>query len=107
FHETAASDSARKTFAKGVVKLFKQFPMFSEVDIDWEYPNAEGAGNPYGPEDGENYALLIGELRKQLDSAGLSNVKISIASSAVVKTFDYSNVKALLQAGLYGINVMT
>ncbi|WP_260676172.1 glycosyl hydrolase family 18 protein, partial [Klebsiella oxytoca] len=35
------------------------------------------------------------------------NVKISIASSAVVKTFDYSNVKALLQAGLYGINVMT
>ncbi|HDH0775619.1 TPA: chitinase, partial [Klebsiella oxytoca] len=39
--------------------------------------------------------------------AGLSNVKISIASSAVVKTFDYSNVKALLQAGLYGINVMT
>ncbi len=43
FHETAASDSSRKIFAKGVVKLFKQFPMFSEVDIDWEYPNDEGA----------------------------------------------------------------
>ncbi len=42
FHETAASDSSRKIFAKGVVKLFKQFPMFSEVDIDWEYPNNEG-----------------------------------------------------------------
>ncbi|WP_270494250.1 glycosyl hydrolase family 18 protein [Klebsiella michiganensis] len=107
FHETAASDASRKVFAKGVVKLFKQFPMFSEVDIDWEYPNAEGAGNPYGPEDGENYALLIGELRKQLDAAGLSNVKISIASSAVVKTLGYSNVNALLEAGLYGINVMT
>ncbi|MBA7932599.1 chitinase [Klebsiella sp. RHBSTW-00215] len=107
FHETAASDAARKVFAKGVVKLFKQFPMFSEVDIDWEYPNHEGAGNPCGPEDGENYALLIGELRKQLDSAGLSNVKISIASSAVVKTFGYSNVKALLNAGLHGINLMT
>lgn len=107
FHETSASDAARKAFAKGVVKLFKQFPMFSEVDIDWEYPNAEGAGNPCGPEDGENYALLIGELRKQLDAASLSNVKISIASSAVVATFDYSNVKALLNAGLYGINLMT
>lgn len=107
FHETAASEEARKVFAKGVVKLFKQFPMFSEVDIDWEYPNAEGAGNPCGPEDGENYALLIAELRKQLDSASLSNVKISIASSAVVKTFGYSNVKALLNAGLYGINLMT
>lgn len=107
FHETAASESARKTFAKGVVKLFKQFPMFSEVDIDWEYPNNEGAGNPCGPEDGENYALLIAELRKQLDYAGLSNVKISIASSAVVATIGYSNVKALLNAGLYAINVMT
>lgn len=107
FHETAASDSSRKTFAKGVVKLFKQFPMFSEVDIDWEYPNDEGAGNPFGPEDGANYALLIAELRKQLDSAGLSNVKISIAASAVTTIFDYAKVKDLMAAGLYGINLMT
>ncbi|EBT7268922.1 chitinase [Salmonella enterica] len=107
FHETAASDSSRKIFAKGVVKLFKQFPMFSEVDIDWEYPNDEGAGNPFGPEDGANYALLIAELRKQLDSAGLSNVKISIAASAVTTIFDHANVKDLLAAGLHGINLMT
>ncbi|ENQ6152956.1 chitinase [Salmonella enterica subsp. enterica serovar Carrau] len=107
FHETAASDSSRKIFAKGVVKLFKQFPMFSEVDIDWEYPNDEGAGNPFGPEDGANYALLIAELRKQLDSAGLSNVKISIAASAVTTIFDHAKVKDLLAAGLYGINLMT
>lgn len=107
FHEMAAADSSRKIFAKGVVKLFKQFPMFSEVDIDWEYPNNEGAGNPFGEEDGANYALLIGELRKQLDSAGLSNVKISIAASAVTTIFDYARVKDLLAAGLYGINLMT
>ncbi|ECY5762147.1 chitinase, partial [Salmonella enterica subsp. enterica serovar Montevideo] len=100
-------DSSRKIFAKGVVKLFKQFPMFSEVDIDWEYPNDEGAGNPFGPEDGANYALLIAELRKQLDSAGLSNVKISIAASAVTTIFDHAKVKDLLAAGLYGINLMT
>ncbi|VUS75231.1 glycosyl hydrolase family 18 protein [Klebsiella spallanzanii] len=107
FHETAASDSSRKIFAKGVVKLFKQFPMFSEVDIDWEYPNNEGAGNPFGEEDGANYTLLIAELRKQLDSAGLSNVKISIAASAVTTIFDYAKVKDLMAAGLYGINLMT
>lgn len=107
FHETAASDSSRKIFAKGVVKLFKQFPMFSEVDIDWEYPNNEGAGNPFGAEDGANYALLIAEVRKQLDSAGLSNVKISIAASAVTNIFDYAKVKDLMAAGLYGINLMT
>lgn len=107
FHEMSKTDSSRKTFAAGVVKLFKQFPMFSEVDIDWEYPNAEGNGNPHGPEDGANYALLIAELKKQLSAAGRSDVKISIASSAVVSTLEYSNVKALLDAGLYAINVMT
>ncbi|MDU4436661.1 MAG: glycosyl hydrolase family 18 protein, partial [Pluralibacter gergoviae] len=56
FHETASKDSSRKIFAKGLVKLFKQFPMFSGVDLDWEYPNVEAAGNPYGPEDGANFA---------------------------------------------------
>lgn len=107
FHEMASSDSSRKIFAKGVVKLFKQFPMFGEVDLDWEYPNVEAAGNPYGEEDGENFALVIAELRKQLDAAGRSDVKISIAASAVVSTIQYSNVKALMAAGLHYINVMT
>ncbi|KYE90485.1 hypothetical protein AF383_24555, partial [Salmonella enterica subsp. enterica serovar Typhimurium] len=77
-------------------------PMFSEVDIDWEYLNIEGAGIPFGPEDVANYALLIAVLRKQLDSAGLSNVMISIAASAVSTIFDYSKVKDLMAAGLYG-----
>ena len=107
FHEMAKTAASRKTFSAGVVKLFKQFPMFSEVDIDWEYPNNEGNGNPHAPEDGSNYALLIKELKTQLNTAGRSDVKISIASSAVVETLGYSNVKALLDAGLYGINVMT
>ncbi len=62
FHETAASDSSVKPFAKGVVKLFKQFPMFSEVILTGKHPNDEG-GNLFGPEDGANYALLIAELR--------------------------------------------
>lgn len=35
----------------------------------------KGRATRFGPEDGANYALLIAELRKQLDSAGLSNVK--------------------------------
>ncbi|MGS9169775.1 chitinase, partial [Salmonella enterica subsp. enterica serovar Infantis] len=64
-------------------------------------------GNPFGPEDGSNYALLIAELRNQLDSAGLSNVKISIAASAFTTIFDYAKVKDLMADGLYGINLMT
>ncbi|MEL4016349.1 glycosyl hydrolase family 18 protein [Dryocola clanedunensis] len=107
FHNMSASAASRSTFVKGVAKLFKQFPMFSEVDIDWEYPNNAGNNNPFGPEDGANYALLIKELKKELAAINRSDVKISIASSAVVEILGYSNVKALLEAGLYGINVMT
>lgn len=107
FHETAATDSSRKIFAKGLVKLFKQFPMFTGVDLDWEYPNVEAAGNPYGEEDGANFALLIAEVRKQLDAANRKDVKISIAASAVADKLAFADVKTLMSAGMDYINVMT
>lgn len=62
FYEIVVFDFFCKIFVKGVVKLFKQFLMFSEVDIDWEYLNDEGVGNLFGVEDGVNYVLLIVEL---------------------------------------------
>ncbi|KNC06511.1 chitinase [Klebsiella sp. RIT-PI-d] len=107
FHETASKDASRKIFAKGMVKLFKQFPMFNGVDLDWEYPNDEGAGNPHGPEDGANFALLIAEVRKQLDAAGRSDVKISIAASAVVAKMEFIDLTTMMNAGMDYINVMT
>ncbi len=107
FHSLAASQESRNTFSLGVVKLFKQFPMFSEIDIDWEYPNDVGNQNPYGPEDGDNYIKLIKELREQLDAMGRHDVKISIAASAEVKKIAHSKIKELLAVGLYGINLMT
>lgn len=107
FHGLAEDAESRKIFALGVVKLFKQFPMFSEVDIDWEYPGDKGNNNPFGPKDGANYVLLIKELREQLDAAGRSDVKISIAACADVKKIVHSNIKELLNVGLYGINLMS
>lgn len=107
FHETAASDASRKIFAKGLVKLFKQFPMFSGVDLDWEYPNVEAAGNPYGEEDGANFALLIAEVRKQLDAANRKDVKISIAASAVIEKLQFIDLNTMMNAGMDYINVMS
>ena len=107
FHELAKSDSAVDTLSESIVDFFKRFPMFSEIDIDWEFPNGPGNGNPHGPEDGTNYVRLISRLRKTLDKNGLGQVIISIASSANVALLKESNIKGLIDAGLYGINVMS
>ncbi len=79
--------------------------MFSEVDIDREYPNDEGRANPFGPEDGANYALLIAELRHGFRWS--EQCEDLIAASAVTTIFDYAKVKDSMAAGLYGINLMT
>ncbi|WP_371419658.1 glycosyl hydrolase family 18 protein [Pantoea sp. CCBC3-3-1] len=107
FHELAKSQSAIDTLVASIIDFFNRFPMFSEIDIDWEYPNAPGAGNPHGPEDGDNYAVLIDTLHKALIANNMSHVKISIASSANVEVLQHSNIKGLLEVGLYGINLMT
>ncbi|SCB73775.1 glycosyl hydrolase family 18 protein [Kosakonia oryziphila] len=107
FHELAKKKDGIQTFANSIVDFIKRFPMFSELDIDWEYPNGSGNGNPHGPEDGENYVTLISILRSTLDKHSMNQVKISIACSANPDLLKYSNVKGLLAAGLHGINVMT
>lgn len=107
FHNMSQTAAGRSTFAKGVAKLFTRFPMFSEVDIDWEYPGNAGNNNAYSDTDGANYALLLAEITKELKAIKRTDVKISIASSAVVAILEKSDVSTLLNNGLYSINVMT
>lgn len=108
FSDIAADPSRRQTLIASIADVFERFPMFTQVDIDWEYPGDTGIGNnSYSEQDGENYTLLIGELREYLDGHGMSNKKINIAASAVPEKLEKSNIADLFAAGLDGINVMT
>ncbi|ERT11153.1 glycoside hydrolase family 18 protein [Photorhabdus temperata] len=111
FSPMLKDDAQRKTFIDSIVDFFQRFPMFTAVDIDWEYPGAAGeVGNEFDPEnDGPNYAILIKKLRQALDCAfGTSARKqITIASSAVVGKLKKSNIKELIHNGLDNIFVMT
>ncbi|KER03665.1 glycoside hydrolase family 18 protein [Photorhabdus temperata] len=111
FSPMLKDDAQRKTFIDSIVDFFQRFPMFTAVDIDWEYPGAAGeVGNEFDPEnDGPNYAILIKELRQALDRTfGTSARKqITIASSAVVGKLKKSNIKGLIHNGLDNIFVMT
>ncbi|WAN69133.1 glycosyl hydrolase family 18 protein [Moorena producens JHB] len=109
FSDIAADPNRRATLITSIGDVFKRFPMFNEVDIDWEYPGGGGLPSNSSDEekDGENYSKLIQELRQYLDNNGLSDKKINIASSAVPAKMEKSNIKELFDVGLNGINVMT
>ncbi|VVE88065.1 glycoside hydrolase family 18 protein [Pandoraea bronchicola] len=108
FHGMAASAARRKTFCASVVDLFRRFPMFVEVNIDWEYPGSPGdTGNTYDDTDGANYAALVGDLKKALVAAGRKDVEISIAASANVADMTKANLPGLIAAGVSRLNLMT
>jgi GH18 family chitinase len=110
FSDIAAVPSRRSTCIGSVIDVFNRFPMFSEVDIDWEYPGGSGAaGNSWSENDGRNYALLIAELRSALDArfTGANRKRISIAVAADPAKLAKSNIPQLVNRGLDGINVMT
>lgn len=108
FSDMAKDPDYRKVFVDSTVQIFRNFPMFSQVDIDWEYPGGGGAsGNTEDEADGDYYALLISELRAGLDNAGRSDAKIAIAAGAPENKLDASNLKGLMDAGLDIIHLMT
>lgn len=86
FSDAALTPESRQTLVKSCVDLFIKGDLpdpgwggmggpgaaagvFDGIDIDWEYPAAEGnAGNIYRPEDTQNFTALLAEFRQQLDA---------------------------------------
>ncbi len=47
--------------------------IFDGLDIDWEYPNEPGNGNPYGPQDTPDYTALMQTFRGAVNQASDAN----------------------------------
>jgi chitinase len=47
--------------------------IFDGIDLDWEYPNEPGNGNPYGPQDTPDFTALMQTFRSAMDQAGQAN----------------------------------
>ncbi|UJW31369.1 glycoside hydrolase family 18 chitinase [Saccharothrix sp. AJ9571] len=86
FSDVAATEASRKKFVSSCLDIYIKgnLPVyngaggpgtaagiFDGIDLDWEWPGAEGhAGNHVSPADKVNNTLLIHEFRKQLDELG-------------------------------------
>ncbi|MDE1319634.1 glycosyl hydrolase family 18 protein [Vibrio aestuarianus] len=107
FSEMASDPAARQVFINSIVTIFNNYPMFSQVDIDWEYPGIETGQNIWSPADSQYYKLVIQELRSALNAAGKGDVKIAVAAGAPQSKMDASDLKGLVNAGADIIHLMT
>lgn len=108
FSQAADSEEGRESLAKTALEIVQKWD-FDGIDIDWEYPCSEQAGIVYGPQDKENYTLLLKELRKWLDQAGEKNRKNYLLTSAVGGDqyyIDGTNMKEVAEILDY-VNLMT
>ncbi len=72
FSDAALSETSRLKFAKSCASFIDKYQL-DGIDLDWEYPNQEGAGNIHRTEDIQNFALLLQEVRKALDQLSANN----------------------------------
>lgn len=108
FHFMAKDPHKRALFCDGLTDLFTRFPMFSEIDLDWEYPGAPGnTGNTYDDTDAPNFAALIKDVKAALNKINRSDVKISVAAAGDIEKLKKANIPVLIDAGVWGINLMT
>ncbi|QNI75898.1 glycosyl hydrolase family 18 [Synechococcus sp. MVIR-18-1] len=85
FSTAFTTQAGRDQFTSDVVDIFKTYEFFSVVDFDWEYPGGGGdAGNASSANDGANFALVLEQLRSELDaleSQTGGNYEVSIATA--------------------------
>ncbi|CAE7226628.1 unnamed protein product [Rhizoctonia solani] len=66
FSDAVSSDAKRRELVTNTIQMYKKFNL-DGVDIDWEYPGVQGAGNnQISPQDSANFLLFLQLLRSQL-----------------------------------------
>lgn len=109
FSEMSRSVENRREFVESVAAFIKKHKL-DGLDIDWEYPGLPGIGNPYIPEDKENFTSLMQELRVALDmiskdqvltfaAAGWQNYFYNVELDKVMPAVTYMNVMSYDLAG--------
>lgn len=115
FYDVARDPTKSARCVQTIAAIFQKFPMFSSIDIDWEYPSVPGSepgegdtweGNTYDDDDPAYFARFIKDVKAKFVEIGRSDVKVSIAAVADPVKLAKSSIPLLIEAGLEGINLM-
>jgi chitinase len=104
FSEMSRTAETRKKFVESVVAFIREYNL-DGLDIDWEYPGMEGIGNPYVPEDKENFTSLMRELREGMDKIGKDQV-LTFAVAGWEEFFNHVELDKVMPHVTY-MNVMS
>lgn len=104
FSEMSRTAENRNKFVESVARFIKEYKL-DGLDIDWEYPGMPGIGNPYIPEDRENFTSLMRELRGALDLIGKDQV-LTFAVAGWEEFFNHVELDKVMPYVTY-MNVMS
>ncbi|TFK52796.1 glycoside hydrolase family 18 protein [Heliocybe sulcata] len=76
FHNAMSSSSNRTTFVNAAVSAVNTYGL-AGIDIDWEYPNESGAGNPYSSSDAAHLLSFFQQLRSALGSSKIISAAVT------------------------------
>lgn len=107
FSDLSLTAESRKKFIISSINFLTRHKL-DGIDLDWEFPNLEGYGNIYRPEDKKNFTYLLQEFRTALDEVGKKENKYFLLTAAVGAFDDYIANTEMEKASQYLdlINVM-
>ncbi len=115
FHAMAKTASGRAVFINSLIEFLDKYPFIDGFDLDWEYPGVDrkpdpndeyDKGCPGGPEDKENFTLLLKEIREAYNRTGHADKILTIAAAGGYEKLELIEPDKFHQY-LDWINVMT
>ena len=108
FSDAALTPESRKKFALSAIKYVRQYDL-DGIDLDWEYPGQEGAGNIHRPADKQNFTLLLAAVRAEFEKSTAVTKKPLLLSIATGGDDDYMANTELNKAHQYldYVNIMS
>ncbi|KAF5329825.1 hypothetical protein D9619_009058 [Psilocybe cf. subviscida] len=94
----------RVTFVEALVNAMNEYDL-AGFNIDWEFPNSKGFGNPYSPEDSANLLLFFTALRSALGPSKIISAAVSHSTWLGPDGLPLSDVSAFAKQLSY-INIM-